>query len=109
MPTGRRLTVDPGHAPSREALERLLVENTARREAAQVLHPLYEADGDNEKLLRVVEIEAETSMMPDERLSLLNQAVRVAEGAAGGFLSRLRLRGARSEGGGRRGRSAALA
>ena len=74
------LTVDPGHQPSREALERLLGEETARRDAAQVLHPLYEADGDNEKLLRVVEIEAETSMMPDERLSLLNQAVRVAEG-----------------------------
>jgi len=74
------LTVDPGHKPSREALERLLGEDGARREAAQVLHPLYEADGDNEKLLRVVEIEAETSMVPDERLSLLQQAVRVAEG-----------------------------
>lgn len=80
------LTVDPGHGPSREALERLLDEESARREAAQVLHPLYEADGDNEKLLRVVEIEADTSMMPDERLSLLNQAVRVAEGPLGDAL-----------------------
>jgi tetratricopeptide (TPR) repeat protein len=77
------LTVEPSHQASREALERLLDEETARREAAQVLHPLYEADADNEKLLRVVEIEADTSMMPDERLSLLQQAVRVAEGPLG--------------------------
>ena len=74
------LTVDPSHKPSREALERLLTEEGAKREAAQVLHPLYEADGDNEKLLRVVEIEADTTLNPDERLSLLQQAVRVAEG-----------------------------
>ena len=74
------LTVEPSHQPSRDALERLLGEEAARREAAQVLHPLYEADGDNERLLRVVEIEAETSLMPEERLSLLRQAVRVAEG-----------------------------
>ncbi|MCU0691106.1 MAG: tetratricopeptide repeat protein, partial [Polyangiaceae bacterium] len=65
------LTVDPGHAPSRAALERLLDEDTAKRDAAQVLHPLYEADGDHERLLRVVEIEAATSLDPDEQLSLL--------------------------------------
>ena len=74
------LTVDPAHAPSREALERLLDEPAARRDAAQVLHPLYETDGDHERLLRVVEIEAETSLSPSERLDLLEQAVKVAEG-----------------------------
>ncbi|MBI5533423.1 MAG: tetratricopeptide repeat protein [Deltaproteobacteria bacterium] len=74
------LTIEPSHGPSRNALEQLLEQPAARRDAAQVLHPLYEADGDHERLLRVVQIEAETSFSPSERLDLLEQAVRVAEG-----------------------------
>ena len=77
------LTIEPGHAASRAALERLLEHDGARREAAQVLHPLYETDGDHERLLRVVQIEADTSLDPAERLSLLEQAVKVAEGPLG--------------------------
>ncbi len=77
------LTIEPGHAASRAALERLLEHDGARREAAQVLHPLYETDGDHERLLRVVQIEADTSLDPADRLSLLEQAVKVAEGPLG--------------------------
>lgn len=74
------LTIEPGHAASRAALETLLEHEGARRDAAQVLHPLYETDGDHERLLRVVQIEADTSSEPEERLQLLEQAVKVAEG-----------------------------
>lgn len=74
------LTIEPSHGPSRAALELLLENPSARRDAAQVLHPLYEADGDHEKLLKVIQIEAETSYSPVERLDLLEQAVKVAEG-----------------------------
>lgn len=74
------LTIDPSHEPSRQALERLLDEPAARRDAAQILHPLYEADNRYEQLLRVIQIEAETSFSPYDRLTLLEQAVKVAEG-----------------------------
>lgn len=74
------LTIDPSHAPSRQALEQLLDVEEARREAAEILHPLYEADADHEKLLRAIQIQADTTVVPAERLELLQQAVRVAEG-----------------------------
>ena len=76
------LTIDAAHAPSRSALEKLLEidDSSARRDAAEVLHPIYEADGDNERLLRVLEIEVETADDPDAKLEGLEQAIRVAEG-----------------------------
>jgi golgin subfamily B member 1 len=74
------LNFDPSHGPSREALETLLEEPDARRDAAEILHPLYETDGNNEKLLKVLDIEAETCGLPIERLKVLETAVRVAEG-----------------------------
>ena len=51
----------------------------ARRDAAETLHPLYEADGDAERLLKVLEIEADAADTPDQRLRLLEQATSVAE------------------------------
>ena len=77
------LTTEPNHGPSRAALERLLESASVRRDAAQVLHPLYEADGAYERLLRVLGIEAETASDPTERLHLFEQAVKVAEGPLG--------------------------
>src|SRR5581483_1769381 len=53
------LTLQPSHKPSRERLEALLDDPDAKREAAAILRPLYEADGEHEKLLRVLEIEIE--------------------------------------------------
>lgn len=74
------LILDPGHAGARRALEAMLDLPDARREAAETLHPLYEADGDAERLLRVLEIEVETTELPSERLATLQTALRTAEG-----------------------------
>ncbi len=81
----RALTLDAQHAPSRAALETLLdaIEPNSRREAAQVLRPLYEADQQHEKLLRVIEIEIETTDDALEKLAGLEAALRVAEGPLG--------------------------
>src|SRR5439155_24582838 len=73
------LILEPSHAPSREGIEKLLDVADARREAAQTLHPLYEADSDHDKLLKVLEIEADSADTPDQRLRLLEQATSVAE------------------------------
>jgi len=61
----------------------MLEDLQARREAARILRPLYEADALNEKLLRVLEIEAEHADSPSEKLATIAQAVRVAEGPLG--------------------------
>jgi tetratricopeptide (TPR) repeat protein len=73
------LTLDPAHAPSRAALEAMLDLEAARRDAAQVLRPLYEGDGEQKKLLRVLDIEAELADGPTDRLAILSQAMMVAE------------------------------
>ncbi|RYE95156.1 MAG: tetratricopeptide repeat protein [Myxococcales bacterium] len=74
------LQLDPSHPPSRLALELLLEVPAARREAAGILHPLYESDGDFEHLLRVLDIEVETADNTTDRLEGLDKAVRTAEG-----------------------------
>ena len=73
------LTLLPAHAPSRAALEAMLDLEAARRDAAQLLRPLYEADGEHKKLLRVLDIEAEVSDSPGDRLNVVSQAMMVAE------------------------------
>ncbi len=78
----RALALDPRHVPSRAALDELLSssEPAARREAAQLLRPLYERDGDNERLLKVLEIEVGATDDPLEQLAGLGAALKVAEG-----------------------------
>lgn len=73
------LTLDPSHAPTREALEKLLANEAARAEAAALLRPLYETENAGEKLLSVLEIQANTTEDPQERLDVLATAVVVAE------------------------------
>ncbi len=73
------LTIEPAHAPSRSALEAMLEIEAARREAAQILRPLYEADGEQRKLLRVLDIETDLADSPPDRLVILSQAMMVAE------------------------------
>ena len=73
------LTLEPSHAPSRAALEEFLADDSAKRDAAAILRPLYEADGEQAKLLRVLDIEVEFGDTVDERLGVLAQAVVVAE------------------------------
>src|SRR5262249_50855024 len=73
------LTIQPSHGPSRERLEALLDDSDAKREAAGILRPLYEADGMHEKLLRVLEVEIENEEGIDAKLQVLAQAVVVTE------------------------------
>lgn len=77
------LLLDPANERGRTALEAMLDLPEARREAAETLHPLYEADGDAERLLRVLEIEVETADDPSSRLATLEMALRTAEGPLG--------------------------
>ncbi|HEX7451534.1 MAG TPA: hypothetical protein VF294_04585, partial [Polyangiaceae bacterium] len=81
----RALGIDTRHAPSRTALERLLEADLAqsRREAAQILHPIYESESDYEHLLRVLEIEVATSEDALEKIAGLEAALRVAETSLG--------------------------
>ncbi|HEU4410540.1 MAG TPA: tetratricopeptide repeat protein [Polyangiaceae bacterium] len=74
------LLLDPSDDASREALEALLDAPDARREAAETLRPLYEADADHEKLLRTLDIEAEAAELPAERLRALARAAALGEG-----------------------------
>lgn len=74
------LSFDMSHGPSREALEKLLESEdvVTRREAAEILHPIYEADGDSARLLRVLEVEIACSDDPAAKLSGLEKAVDVS-------------------------------
>src|SRR4029079_8945832 len=53
------LTLDPGNGAARTALEELLDDTEARREAAEILRPLYETSGQDAKLVRVLDIQVE--------------------------------------------------
>ena len=74
------LAIQPAHPPSRAALEELLANADARREAASILRPLYEIDGEHTRLLRVLDIEAEYADSTADKLALYAQAASVAEG-----------------------------
>lgn len=74
------LTIDPGTVPAREALEELLAEEGARGEVAEILRPLYEAAGADDKLVRVLDIQIELESELDLRLELLSRAASVSEG-----------------------------
>ncbi|MDB5216888.1 MAG: domain protein putative component of TonB system, partial [Myxococcaceae bacterium] len=80
------LTLDPGNAAARSALEELLepgahdTQVDARREAAEILRPLYEAAGLDAKLVRVLDIQVENESDLGARLELYARAVQVTEG-----------------------------
>lgn len=76
----RALTLDPSHTTSREQLAKLLEVPEARREAAELLKPLYETDGDNARLLEVIEIAIESEDSIPRQLELFEEAIRLAEG-----------------------------
>ncbi|MFO0554950.1 MAG: tetratricopeptide repeat protein [Polyangiaceae bacterium] len=77
------LELEPGDVETRAALELLLEISAARKHAAELLHPLYEADGDAPKLLRVLDIEAEVAESASERIDKLEKARATAEGPLG--------------------------
>jgi tetratricopeptide (TPR) repeat protein len=74
------LTLDPGNDPARAALEALLDDENASRDAAEVLGPLYESVGDEAKLLRVLDIQIASEEDVSARLDLLARAAGAAEG-----------------------------
>ncbi|MEM1030167.1 MAG: tetratricopeptide repeat protein [Myxococcota bacterium] len=75
------LTREPDQAAAREALEQMLDhgEPDVRREAAETLAPLYDADGEAEKLLRVLDIEVDATFEPARKLDTLERALQTAE------------------------------
>ncbi len=79
----RALTLDSKHEASRSALDEMLdvEDRDARAEAAEILHPIFEAEGDHARLLHVVEIEAALSDDPAEKVEKMELATRIAEDA----------------------------
>ncbi|MBS2012098.1 MAG: tetratricopeptide repeat protein [Deltaproteobacteria bacterium] len=74
------LTLDPSNEPARAALEQLLDDQGAQREAAEILRPLYEASGLESKLVRVLDIQIEHESGLEGRLELYARAADVTEG-----------------------------
>ena len=77
----RALAIDSRNAATRAALESMLDETDlpARKEAAIVLYPVFEAEKDSARLVRVLDILIETTDDPVDRLAWLEKASRVAE------------------------------
>ena len=77
------LLLDSSHQGARQALEAMLElgDPDIKREAAQTVGPLYEADGDAERLLKVLDIEIAATFEPDAKLDRLKMAMRTAEDA----------------------------
>ena len=75
------LRLDPVHEGARTALELMLEHEDPdiKREAAEIIGPLYEADGDAERLLKVLNIEIDSTFEPASRLATLDRALRTAE------------------------------
>ncbi len=72
---------DEKHHGARAALEALLSHETPeiKREAAEIIGPLYQADGDAERMLKVLEIEVEFTYEVSGKLEILERALNTAE------------------------------
>lgn len=73
------LTLEPQDARARAAVEALLEDEAARREAADLLGPLYETENDGPRLLRTLDIQIATEDDLTARLGLIARAADVAE------------------------------
>jgi golgin subfamily B member 1 len=75
------LVLDRSHAGARQALEAMLEhdEPEIKREAAEILGPIYDDEGEAEKLLKVLDIEIEATYDPIARLETLERALQTAE------------------------------
>ena len=72
------LFLDPDHSGSRGALEGMLKNKKLRGEAASILEGIYEARGDWEKLIDVLEILASASPDRERRVQLLRKMAAIA-------------------------------
>ncbi len=77
----RALSIDITHEPSRTALAALLEneDRDTKLEAAEILHPIYEADGNHERLIAVLSAEAEATDDPQFRMERYRDAMMIAE------------------------------
>jgi tetratricopeptide (TPR) repeat protein len=73
------LRIEPTEPTSRAALERLLGVGDTRLAAADVLEPIYRAEGASEGLLRVLEVRAELGT-DEQTFAALSEALALAEG-----------------------------
>ena len=73
------LRADPQNEDSRSALEQLVVVSGLELAAAQVLEPLYRAEGNAAGLVQMLLARAQASADASERLAALSEAVTVAE------------------------------
>src|SRR5690606_13893145 len=75
------LEIDFSYRPARLALERLLEskDSVTQREAAEVLEPVFEAEGDHQRLLKVIEIQTESAEDPIKKIALLQKSADIAE------------------------------
>jgi len=78
----RALALDSNHGATRLALAAMLnhEEVPARKEAAEMLHPILEAEHDSAKLAEVIDIQIAAEEDPVDRLALLDKAAKVVEG-----------------------------
>ncbi len=81
----RALSLSMTHSRSRAAVTEMLgaADTVTRRESAEILRPIYEAESDAQNLLQVIEVEIETADDPLARLESLAHAVTVAEESLG--------------------------
>ncbi len=77
----RALSIDITHERSRAALADLLghEDKDTKLEAAEILHPIYEADGDHKRLIVVLKAEAEATDDPQYRMERYRDAMAIAE------------------------------
>ncbi len=76
---GRVLEFDPQETTTRGTLEKLLSNKQHRRQAAEVLEPVYRNERNTAGLLRVLEVRVEEADGVPARLATLLEASRVAE------------------------------
>ncbi len=73
------LLIDPAEATSRERVRQLLSVTSLELDAADVLEPLYRAEGNAPELVQLLQTRAAASADVDQRLEALSEAVSVAE------------------------------
>ncbi|MBW2278600.1 MAG: tetratricopeptide repeat protein, partial [Deltaproteobacteria bacterium] len=75
---GETLAIDPSHGEARSSLEEML-DTPVKLEAIRILRPIYEGEGDFERLLRFSDIQAQEADDPLDRSNVLREAAEVAE------------------------------
>ncbi|MFK7988880.1 MAG: hypothetical protein AB8I08_22870, partial [Sandaracinaceae bacterium] len=73
------LLVEPNHRHAREALERLMNNESQRQRCAQILEPIYDERGDWQELVGVLEVQLESVEEPSAQVVLLTRIAELQE------------------------------